>query len=133
MSDETPKRSKRLTPKQQAFVRATLQPHVTHTDAYQQVYGQQNREIATKNANQLLAKPHVQRHIAEVIADKWPSVADDCMEVLRGYLMDPEMAPAIKLKSMELLTKFHGWQAPNKSMHLHAKVDAKKYKLPGEE
>lgn len=131
MPDEMPKKLRRLTPKQQAFAKAVLQPGMSQTQAYMDVYGSKVRTTAAVAASELAARPHVQQHIADVIADKYPEAASEAMEVLRGYVRDPEVAPSVKLKSLELLAKFMAWNAPNKSMHIHAKVDAKKYKLPG--
>jgi len=119
--------------KQQQFVKELLKPGATQASAYQVTYGVENKQVAAVAASALVHHPVVARHIADVLAEQYPEAAEDCTRTLREFIQDPNLRPSERMKAMELLTKFLGWQQPTKSLTLHAKVDASKYRLPGDE
>lgn len=121
------------TVKQQQFASKLLVPGMSQAEAYAQTYGTTNRQYAIERASRLVAKPHMQAHIKEIIHEAHPALGQTCASTLANLIEDPDTPANTKLKAIDLIAKYLGWNAPSRSEHLHAKIDVSKYKLPGSE
>ena len=125
------KKKKRLTVKEQKFVKAVLEPDMSQAKAVVKAGYKTTKLNATKMGSQMMAKPHIAKAIAQVIDEEFPEAGNRAVQVLREILNDEESSPMVRMKAIEMLGKFKGWQAPTKSMSI--KADLGKYKLPGGE
>lgn len=135
MSDDVqvpkPKKKKKLSLREKIFVAEILKPGTTQTDAYLATSPHVTRDSAAELGKMMMKREHVQEHINEVLAKKYPAMATSAADVIMGYINDPDMDPHVKLKCIEMLAKYSGWAAPTKSQNLTAKLDLSKFKLPG--
>ena len=123
----------KLKPKHKKFVMALTNDKATNpVNAVVAAGFSPHPTSAAIQASRLLAKPQVVAAITEVIAEKYPDVGEDCTRVLAQMINDPERADATRLKAIELMSKFLGWNAPTKhdTRKLVVNVDDK-YRLPG--
>ncbi len=109
-------------------------PTQTQGQAYAKVYGVTNLEVASDRASRVLAKPHVQEHIRDVIDREYPQMAGTCARVLEEFLTNDMLSPQVRMKAIEMLAKFYGWAAPTESRNLKLTANLDKVrKLPGTE
>jgi hypothetical protein len=120
---------KRLTPKQRLLAAKALDPELNQSEAYEEVYGVTKRPDVA--ASITLSKPHVSEHIDALIARLAPNIADNGIRYLNELLTDPDKPDTIKLKALEMLSKWKGWSAPVKVNKQILTADLGKYKLPG--
>jgi len=125
-SDETPK-PPRLTVKQQQFVEAVVTGMPNKQAVVAAGYNVKSPQVAKDLAHTLMNNPKVQVAITARIKEKFPDVEGDAAEFLVNTMKDPEEGTAARLKALELLAKFFGWNAPTK----HASVSVQgQFKLP---
>lgn len=128
------KKLKRPNPRTQLFVRELLaHPEKTQAQAYMVAHPNVTKLTATVHGSNTLAKPHVQAHINEVLDQMYPELAKSAAAVLMETLNNPEIAISMKLKVIEMLAKFKGWNAATKIDKREVKVDLTKFRLPGSE
>jgi hypothetical protein len=133
MSD-TPKKKKKLPLRQRMFVAEVLNnPSATQTDCYKKIYGPVKTETANSCSARILARPEAKEHITEVLAKLYPDLTSTAGTVLYEMVTDINKPDSIRLKALELLAKFQGWQAPTKVDKRILTADLSKYKLPGTE
>ena len=123
---------KKLTPKQRLLAAKSLDPELNQAEAYREVYGD-NAEYPASAASMALNKPHVQEHIDALIERIAPNIADTGITYLNELLSDPDKPDSIKLKALDMLSKWKGWNAPTKINKRVLTADLGKYKLPGTE
>jgi phage terminase small subunit len=124
---------KKLTPKQERFVRIMAEGKKNATDAVIEAgYNVANRPSAQQLGTQMMNTPHIRSKITELIELEFPDITHKSAETLYKILMNPESRDETKIKVVELIAKFFGWHAPQK--HASIQVSVKdRLKLPGQE
>lgn len=120
---------KKLTVKQRLLAAKALDPELNQSEAYVEVYGNVKRPDVA--ASLTLSKPHVSEHIDALISRLAPNIADNGIRYLNDLLTDPDKPDNIKLKALEMLSKWKGWSAPVKVNKQILTADLGKYRLPG--
>jgi hypothetical protein len=131
MIEEKPKKKAmdKLTVRQRKFVHEVMKPGMSHTDAVIAAgYSPANKSSASQLAHDTLNSSKVQAAISEILAEKYPDIGSDAAKVLSDILHDCQASNGDKMKAIELLAKFFGWNSPTKHQRLNAHVQ---YKLPG--
>jgi hypothetical protein len=131
MSGESKK--KKLPIKQRLFIAEVLNnPQKTQKECYKAVYGPVTDGTAHVNSTKIMARPEAKEHITEVLARLYPDLTSNAGSVLYEMITDNTRSDSIRLKALELLSKFQGWAAPIKSDKRIITADLSKYKLPGD-
>lgn len=121
----------KLTIRQRKLVHEIMKPGMSGQQAVINAgYQPKDEKSARSIAEVTLHRPRVQQAIAEILAEKYPDVGNDAAGVLRDILHDVAATHSEKMKAIELLAKFFGWNAPTKHQRLNANI---RYKLPGED
>jgi hypothetical protein len=124
------KKTKGLSIKQERLVRGvTATPMKKAVDIVKEAgYNVKDDRSAQATYRKVLASPKVQKAIAEIFDDMYSDAGADSVRVLKQIINDPKEKPLTKIKAIETIAKFLGWNAPQKHQSLTAKVD---YTLPG--
>jgi phage terminase small subunit len=94
-------------------------------------YAVTSEKSASSLANTMLNNPKIQNALDAAIQQQFPNVPKLAAERLVNILIDDQSRPSDIIKTIELLSKVCGWQAPSK----HASVNVTlrdKFKLPEE-
>lgn len=127
-----PKRKIKLRTAQKVFVKKLVdEPLKSPKEVYLEVYGG-NPDTARFKANALISKPHVQEHITEAINRMYPNIANDCAQILQSFISDMNLSPVTRMKAIDMLSRYFGWDAAKTVKNLNLKADLNKFKLPGE-
>lgn len=126
------KKVKRLSPKQKLYAAKLLDPNLNQREAYMEVYGAKKTVSATDiQASTVAGNPRVQQHIDAIIERIAPNIGDNAVSYLNSVLMDPDKPDMVKMKALEMLTKWKGWATTKvEKKTLNANVDLSAYKLP---
>ena len=123
--------SKGLTGKQKRFVAAYSQGTSAKDSVIEAGYAVTSEKSASSLANTMLNNPKIQNALDAAIQQQFPNVSKLAAERLVNILIDDQSRPSDIIKTIELLSKVCGWQAPSK----HASVNVTlrdKFKLPEE-
>ena len=123
--------SKGLTGKQKRFVAAYSQGMSGKDAVVQAGYNVTSDDSAASLATTMLNNPKIQNALDAAIQQQFPNVTKLAAERLVNILIDDQSRPSNIIKTIELLSKVCGWQAPSK----HASVNVTlrdKFKLPEE-
>lgn len=123
---------KKLTIKEKKFTKALVKSGNVADAVLDAGYNCKDRNVARSLGHKMIAKPIIQKAIDIVIDDLYPEAASESIGVLREILNDPTQGSMARIKAIETLAKFKGWNAPTKHMTAKVNID-KKYKLPGEQ
>lgn len=125
------KNKPKLTVKQQKFVAASLQGMPAKEAVVAAGYNVTNTRSAESLGSLMLANPKIQNALATAIEEEFPNVPTLAARRLINILVDDTSRPADILKTIELLSKVCGWQAPSKHASLNVTL-REKFKLPEE-
>jgi phage terminase small subunit len=123
--------SKSLTGKQKRFVAAYAQGASGKEAVIQAGYNVTTDDSASSLATTMLNNPKIQNALDAAIQQQFPNVPQLAAQRLVNILIDDQSRPSDIIKTIELLSKVCGWQAPSK----HASVNVTlrdKFKLPEE-
>lgn len=123
--------SKSLTGKQKRFVAAYAQGASGKEAVIQAGYNVTTGDSAASLATTMLNNPKIQNALDAAIQQQFPNVPQLAAQRLVNILIDDQSRPSDIIKTIELLSKVCGWQAPSK----HASVNVTlrdKFKLPEE-
>jgi len=121
----------RLSIRQQRFVRGVMQPSTSPAEAVIQAgYDVKDKGSAQSLAVNMMKSPRIQKAITEVLDELYPNSGNDSIRVLREIINSPAEKTADRIKAIETIAKFQGWNAPTKHQSLSAKLDMSKYQLP---
>lgn len=127
MSDETPK----LTVRRKRFVKEVAAGK-TQTEAIIAAgYRPVHPNSAATMGSRLMKDAGVQLALAQEMEKHYPDTSQKAAERLHKILVDENLPPMVTLKTIELLAKLFGWQAPTKSARLNVQV-TDQWKLPEE-
>lgn len=127
LNDKKPK----LTVKQQKFVAASLQGMSAKDAVIAAGYNVTSDESAAVMGTNLMSLPKIQNALDAAIQLEFPNVTNLAARRLINILIDDESRPSDIIKTVELLSKVCGWQAPTKSASLNVTL-REKFKLPEE-
>jgi len=123
--------SEDLTGKQKRFVAAYSQGMSGKDAVVEAGYEVTSDKSAASLATTMLNNPKIQNALDAAIQQQFPNVPQLAAQRLVNILIDDESRPSDIIKTIELLSKVCGWQAPSK----HASVNVTlrdKFKLPEE-
>ena len=123
--------SESLTGKQKRFVAAYSQGMSGKDAVVEAGYEVTSDKSAASLATTMLNNPKIQNALDAAIQQQFPNVPQLAAQRLVNILIDDESRPSDIIKTIELLSKVCGWQAPSK----HASVNVTlrdKFKLPEE-
>lgn len=123
--------SKSLTGKQKRFVAAYSQGASGKDAVVEAGYSVTSDKSAASLATTMLNNPKIQNALDAAIQQQFPNVPQLAAQRLVNILIDDQSRPSDIIKTIELLSKVCGWQAPSK----HASVNVTlrdKFKLPEE-
>jgi phage terminase small subunit len=123
--------SEDLTGKQKRFVAAYAQGKSGKEAVVEAGYNVTSDASASSLATTMLNNPKIQNALDAAIQQQFPNVPQLAAQRLVNILIDDESRPSDIIKTIELLSKVCGWQAPSK----HASVNVTlrdKFKLPEE-
>ena len=123
--------SKSLTGKQKRFVAAYAQGASGKEAVIQAGYNVTTGDSAASLANTMLNNPKIQNALDAAIQQQFPNVPQLAAQRLVNILIDDQSRPSDIIKTIELLSKVCGWQAPSKHASLNVTL-RDKFKLPEE-
>lgn len=121
----------KLTVKQQKFVAASMQGMSGKDAVIAAGYNVTTPNSAESLASTMLANPKIQNALSHAIQEEFPNVPQLAARRLVNILIDDESRPGDVIKTVELLAKVCGWQAPSQHASLNVTL-REKFKLPEE-
>lgn len=131
MSEDLKDKKPKLTVKQQKFVAASLQGMPAKDAVIAAGYNVSSTRSAESLGSLMLGNPKIQNALAHAIQDEFPNVPQLAARRLVNILIDDTSRPSDIIKTVELLAKVCGWQAPSQHASLNVTL-RDKFKLPEE-
>lgn len=120
-----------LTVKQQKFVAAHVQGMSAKDSVIAAGYNVTTDNSAKTLGSIMLANPKIQNALSHAIQEEFPNVPQLAARRLVNILLDDTSRPGDIIKTIELLSKVCGWQAPSQHASLNVTL-RDKFKLPEE-
>lgn len=121
----------KLTVKQQKFVAASMQGMSAKDAVIAAGYNVTSTNSAEALGSVMLKNPKIQNALSHAIQEEFPNVPQLAARRLVNILIDDTSRPSDIIKTVELLSKVCGWQAPSQHASLNVTL-REKFKLPEE-
>lgn len=131
MSEDLKDKKPQLTVKQQKFVAASLQGMPASQAVIAAGYNVTSDESAKNLGSTMMRNPKIQNALSAAIQEEFPNVPQLAARRLVNILIDDTSRAGDIIKTIELLAKICGWQAPTQHASLNVTLK-EKFKLPEE-
>jgi len=131
MSEDLKDKKPRLTVKQQKFVAASMQGMSAKEAVVAAGYNVSSDHSAENLGYTMMSNPKIQNALSAAIQQEFPNVPQLAARRLINILIDDASRPGDIIKTVELLAKICGWQAPSQHASLNVTL-REKFKLPEE-